>query len=157
MSIIRESDGDLFAYHFDAEIICVTTNRVGVSGKGVALAAKRRYPDEFERNYKLYCQRKEWGCQSLYFDEASLTHVVNLDTKHHWAPPSTMKIVRESLLSLFDFAQANSCRWIAMSPPGCGSGGLSWINQVKPLLQSVLDDHAGDFDVMVCFKGSVRT
>ena len=152
MSILREFKDDLFDMHEAAEIICVTTNRVGVMGAGVAKAAKTKYPALMFENYQRYCRNEAWGCEPLWFDDEALTYVVNLDTKEHWRDPSPLPLVEDSLRSLLDFAHRHDLRWIAMPPPGCGNGKLSWASQVKPLLERLLDEHEGEFDIAVCFK-----
>lgn len=116
--------GDLFSS--DASVLVNTVNCVGVMGKGIAAAFKKRFPDNYI-DYKKRCARNELrpGHPYLFKDPSGIS-IINFPTKDHWRSPSRMSFVEEGL----DWFVANWSNLgidsVAFPPLGCGNGGLAW-------------------------------
>ena len=61
----------------------------------------------------------------------------DLPTKRHWYSASRIGDVEAGLRALADAVEASGVRSVAMPPPGCGHGGLSW-RDVGPLVAAAL-------------------
>lgn len=122
----------------DADLLVNTVNCVGVMGKGVALAFKNRWPSIMPE-YQASCRSKALrpgGCQLYPLPDRRLW--AGLATKDHWRAPSQLAWVRDGLRVLAEQARAAGVRSIAIPPPGCGNGGLSWA-EVEPLVLEALE------------------
>ena len=129
--------GDLLAAECDALINAV--NCGGVMGRGVALAFKRRFPDNFKA-YKVAC---DWGevqpGKMFVFETGELYAVV-----HHQLPDEAALARREprgdieaGMSALVAEIEQRRIRSIARPPLGCGLGGLDW-TEVKPRIHGAL-------------------
>lgn len=102
-----------------------TVNTVGVMGKGIALAFKKRYPDMFQ-NYVERCERGEVSLGRPYVFEEPDHLVVNFPTKGHWRAVSRLDDIVRGLEHL----EAHYKEWgitsLAVPPLGCGNGQLEW-------------------------------
>lgn len=102
-----------------------TVNTVGVMGKGIALAFKKRYPVMFE-DYVRRCERGEVQLGRPYVFEESDHLVVNFPTKGHWRAVSRLDDIVRGLEHL----EAHYKEWgitsLAVPPLGCGNGQLEW-------------------------------
>ena len=118
----------------NAHALVNAVNCVGVMGKGVALAFKKRYPDMFE-DYVLRCRRKEVkpGVPYVYHCTINNLFIINFPTKQHWSNPSKLKWIRQGLQRLAEYIPKWHVRSIAIPALGCTNGGLSWEN-VYPLI-----------------------
>ena len=116
--------GDLFAARADALVNPV--NCVGVMGKGLALAFKRRYPLMFA-DYQRDCRagRLTVGRPALHRC-LGCPPIISLPTKAHWRQPSTMEIVLAGVRGLAPLVAAYDLRSLAVPALGCGAGGLRW-------------------------------
>jgi uncharacterized protein YwgA/O-acetyl-ADP-ribose deacetylase (regulator of RNase III) len=116
--------GDLF--ESSAQTLVNTVNCVGVMGKGVALAFRRRFPAMYA-DYVERCGRGEikLGRPYLYRNPES-PHVLNFPTKGHWRSVSRLK----DILAGLDYLQGHYRDWgvtsLAVPPLGCGQGALDW-------------------------------
>lgn len=114
----------------DAEALVNTVNCVGVMGKGIALAFRKAFPD----NYALYraaCVANQIQIGSLWVvsDYNLLTWkkmIINFPTKTHWRYPSEYAYVEAGLIALVSHLQTHPVSTIAMPALGCGNGGLDW-------------------------------
>jgi uncharacterized protein YwgA/O-acetyl-ADP-ribose deacetylase (regulator of RNase III) len=108
-----------------AQTMVNTVNCVGVMGKGIALAFKRRYPDMFE-DYVARCDRKEVQLGRPYLYKADDHWVINFPTKDHWRAVSRLQDITDGL----DYLEAHYRDWgitsLAVPPLGCGNGQLEW-------------------------------
>lgn len=103
-----------------------TVNCVGIMGKGVALAFKKRYPEMF-KDYVQRCQRGEVRLGHPYTYATDDGHVVvNFPTKDHWRAVSRLSDILLGLDSLKEHYQEWGIRSIAVPPLGCGNGQLEW-------------------------------
>lgn len=134
------SDSDIFAS--DAEALVNPVNCDGISGRGLALEFKRRYPEAFD-DYKRACTNG-WlkpggiwlstGAQQLF----SGSLIVHLPTKNLWRESSTLEPIERSLRSLVWMIHETTVRTIAIPALGCGLGGLDW-SEVRPAIVRALD------------------
>ena len=130
MSNVRILEGDLLKSNMHALIN--TVNTVGVMGKGVALAFKKRYPDMY-RDYVKRCGRGEVRLGEPYVYRADNHLVVNFPTKEHWRSVSRLSDIVAGL----DYLEGHYKEWhirsLAVPPLGCGNGQLEW-RVVGPIL-----------------------
>lgn len=131
-----EAIGDLWTH--PAEFRCITTNGVVTSqgylvmGAGVALQAKKRFPNLPK---KLGSWVKQYGNRAfLCRDEGLLT----FPTKNDWRHESTLSLISQSASQVLAIVNKYGLKSIVMTRPGCGNGRLEW-EEVKPTLQ-FLDD-----------------
>ena len=71
--------------------------------------------------------------------EAGITTVLDLPTKRHWRKPSRLEDVEAGLRDLARVVRETGVPSLALPPPGCGNGGLSWL-VVGPMAVSILRD-----------------
>lgn len=103
-----------------------TVNCVGVMGKGIALAFKKRYPIMFE-DYVRRCEKGQVSLGQPYPYEVQDGHVViNFPTKDHWRSVSRLSDIIAGLEHLQENYEAWGLRSIAVPPLGCGNGQLEW-------------------------------
>lgn len=132
--MITYLSGDIFKSN--AQVITNTVNCVGVMGKGLALAFKKKYPEMFE-DYQRKCDEGEVIPGRPYLWEDDRTQVLNFPTKRHWRQDSLLSDIEEGLHYLAENYDEMGISSIAMPPLGCGLGGLNW-NEVKLLIEKYL-------------------
>lgn len=130
--MIEETAGDLF--EADVETLVNAVNTVGVMGKGLALAFKRRFPDNFAA-YRAACEAGELtpGRVHVFERRERPRWIVNLPTKRHWREASRLEDIESGLASLIREVEARAMHSIAIPALGCGLGGLAW-QDVRPLI-----------------------
>jgi O-acetyl-ADP-ribose deacetylase (regulator of RNase III)/uncharacterized protein YwgA len=130
MSNVRILEGDLLKSNMHA--LVNTVNTVGIMGKGVALAFKKRYPEMY-RDYVARCDRGEVRLGEPYIYRASDHVIVNFPTKQHWRSVSRLSDIEAGL----DYLEGHYKEWqiksLAVPPLGCGNGQLEW-RVVGPIL-----------------------
>lgn len=126
----------------DTEAVVNTVNEVGIMGKGLALAFKYRYPENFTA-YEAACKRREVRVGRMFVTERMDMFgprcLVNFPTKKHWRDGSRLEWVRAGLDDLRKVILERRIRSIAVPPLGCGNGGLDW-RVVRPLIVEKLGD-----------------
>lgn len=143
---MREVDGDIWALHAKGKPVVVTTNGItkanghAVMGRGVALAAARKFPELpawLGRELTLH------GNHVYYFPQFRL---FTFPTKYHWRDPSDMQLIARScdelrtVVDRWSLVRADAdMEEIFLVRPGCASGGLNW-DDVKPVIAPLLDD-----------------
>lgn len=132
MATIIDCDGSIF--DSGADVLVCPVNCVGVMGKGLALAFKRRY-SQIQHAYTAMLERG-W----LTIRRPSLVRVnegqrvVLFATKAHWKDNSDINDVKAGLgVMAHAIAKGNPMGSIAFPALGCGLGGLDWA-QVRPLI-----------------------
>lgn len=118
--------GDLF--RSNAQAIVNTVNCVGVSGKGIALEFKRRYPVNHNA-YAEACSRGAVRPGEMFVTETGLVHpqyIINFPTKRHWVNPSRSLDIVAGLRALRREIETRKITSIAIPALGCNNGGLSW-------------------------------
>ncbi|ADL43597.1 Appr-1-p processing domain protein [Micromonospora aurantiaca ATCC 27029] len=131
MSSLPSKDGDLVQLkrgdllNSKAHALVNTVNCVGIMGKGIALAFKKRYPNMF-RDYVRRCDQGlvQLGKPYAYQDEEKL--IINFPTKQHWRSVSRLEDIEHGLEHLRSNLSKWGVRSIAVPPLGCGNGQLEW-------------------------------
>ncbi|HEU5156040.1 MAG TPA: macro domain-containing protein [Streptosporangiaceae bacterium] len=122
-TLIRITSGDLLTSKL--QTLVNTVNCVGVMGKGIALAFKRRYPEMYE-DYVRRCDRGEVQLGRPYAYKADDHLIVNFPTKYHWRAVSRL----EDIVAGLNYLKSHYKEWgitsIAVPPLGCGHGQLEW-------------------------------
>lgn len=132
----------------EAEALVNSVNTVGIMGKGVALAIKEAFPE----NYKLYrkvCEEKLFDIGKIFVTETGQMfpkYIINFPTKKHWKNPSKYEWIEEGLNSLSDWLDENKIKSIVIPPLGSGNGKLDW-KKVKPIILSHLDKYKDIIDI----------
>lgn len=136
IEIIR---GNLF--DSKAELLVNTVNCLGISGKGIALEFKKRFPDNYLA-YRNWCKEENLHPGEIFVyicrDIGGPKCIVNFATKDHWRNPSRIEWVERGLGRLKNMLQGCGFKSIAIPPLGCGNGGLDW-GLVKPLIIQKLE------------------
>lgn len=138
----------------DAEALVNTVNTVGVMGKGIALAFKKAFPN----NYKVYrqaCQDEEFNIGDLLITntgQLAPKYVVNFPTKKHWRGRSKIEFVEIGMQELVKEINLREIKSIAIPPLGCGNGGLNW-REVKPIILKNLEVLANKVEVIIYEPG----
>ena len=123
---------------FNSKCIAIvnTVNCVGVMGKGLALAFKKIYYD----NYLAYldeCKSKKLipGKVFIYtnFRYQNHRYIINFPTKNHWKNNSKLEYITEGLIDLVKKIKELDIKSIAIPKLGCSNGHLEW-SIVKPLI-----------------------
>lgn len=138
----------------DVEGLVNPVNCVGVMGKGLALAFKKKFPDVF-REYKLACDEGRMvpgRVQVVTREGPSGPKVVfNFPTKRHWREGSRLEDIESGLVDLSRQILASGITSIAVPALGCGLGGLEW-TVVRKLVVDHLHDSLAvrhDFELVV--------
>jgi O-acetyl-ADP-ribose deacetylase (regulator of RNase III) len=120
----------------DADALVNPVNCDGVSGKGLALEFKKRFPENF-KSYKYLCVKGNLdpGSVRTHVERKGekFIFVVNFAMKDNWSDPSKIEWIKEGLDELFDTIVICEVKSIAIPALGCGEGGLRW-EDVKPLI-----------------------
>jgi O-acetyl-ADP-ribose deacetylase (regulator of RNase III) len=132
--MISYTKGNLLDAPVDA--LVNTVNTVGVMGKGIALAFKKAFPENF-REYEIACKKNEVVVEEMFVTKERGKWIINFPTKQHWKDPSKLEWIEQGLEDLKRVIIQNEIKSVAIPKLGCGSGGLDW-NEVKPLIEKAL-------------------
>lgn len=133
--MLRYVDSPLF--HSPARVLVNTVNTVGVMGKGVALAFKKRFPEMY-RLYRGHCKSGRLKVGRLWLYRTPGRWVLNFPTKVHWRSPSRTEYIRAGLEKLLATYHDRGIDSISFPLLGCGNGGLDFGTQVRPLMEQYL-------------------
>lgn len=140
MAKIEYKTGDILST--DVEALVNTVNCVGVMGRGVALAFKEAFPE----NYKVYrtaCERNEVQPGRMFVFEtgymANPKYIINFPTKRHWHGKSRIEDIEAGLVALAKEIRDRKIQSIAIPPLGSGLGGLDW-REVRPRIERRLSE-----------------
>ena len=153
---MREQDGDL--WEIDCAARCITTNGellsdgvTAIMGRGVALQAKQRYPWLPKQLGSLL---RAHGNHVYDLSEWDKVRILTFPTKYSFREKSDLALIRRSCRELRSLILPETGRietmpypasfpkitgTVALTRPGCGSGGLNWVN-VKPILEEELPE-----------------
>ncbi len=136
--MIELVSGDMFEY--EAAIRVNTVNCVGIMGKGVALAFRKKQPEMFQE-YVIECKegRLQPGILHIWKDHVSNETTINFPTKRHWRNKSSYHDVELGLKTLREYLLKAPLTKVTLPALGCGHGGLDW-NLVLPMIQQYLGD-----------------
>lgn len=133
---MREEFADL--WDVEADVRCITTNGTviwdgqNIMGGGCALEAADRYPGLPYTYGRLI---RSHGHHVFLIGD-----LVMFPVKRELREPADLELIHRSFNELEDLADIYGWERIAVPRPGCGLGGLSWEKQVKPAIESYLDD-----------------
>lgn len=140
--MIYLKNGDMFQSPCDALVNPV--NCVGVSGRGLALEFRNRFPE----NYKAYVE----ACNShllkiniphiFQTNKEPFRYIINFATKNHWRDKSSRQLICDGLKYLGENIP-DDCISIAIPALGCGLGELRW-QDVKDDYISILEQFTID-------------
>ena len=119
-----------------AQTLVNTINCVGVMGKGLAHAFKKREPGMFQA-YKEICDRHELEPGKLWLWRGKDGWVLNFPTKIHWRSPSRIEWIEQGLVKFVSAYADQGISEISFPQLGCGNGNLDW-EDVRPLMEHYL-------------------
>jgi O-acetyl-ADP-ribose deacetylase (regulator of RNase III) len=144
-------DGKGSILEADVEALVNPVNCVGVMGKGLALAFKRKFPAVF-REYARACAAGEVVLGRVQVVETKAKSrtkfIVNFPTKNHWRGESRVEDITTGLADLLKQVRARHIRSIAVPALGCGLGGLTW-SAVRPVIQQAFTQANEDVLVLL--------
>jgi hypothetical protein len=141
---VNEIQEDLFAArtNSDVDAIVITTNGwvkedgKSVMGRGCALRAKRLISDlDVTLGTLVSTKGNHVHLLRDYHIEPS---IVSFPVKDIWWELAEFWLIERSCQELVELVTTLEWETVWMVRPGCGSGGLDWIN-VKPILEKYLD------------------
>lgn len=117
----------------------IPVNCQGVMGAGLALEAKIRHPELLKILKKMEIKPGE----TLIVPRTSF---VFMATKDKWRKPTEVEWVQRGLKALRNLLDKHPypCNLPAV---GCGLGGLSWMEDVQPLVEKFFSDYQGELYV----------
>ncbi|EKD28588.1 MAG: hypothetical protein ACD_79C00270G0007 [uncultured bacterium] len=146
--MIKIIKGDILKQ--ESEALVNTVNCVGVMGRGIALAFREAYPENY-RLYKKSCDKKEVipGRMFVYVsgDIFNTKYIINFPTKRHWKEKSHFEDIKSGLIDLANVIEKFAIKSITIPPLGCGLGGLDW-KIVRPLIEDSLK-HLTDVEINI--------
>ena len=120
-----------------AKIAVNTVNCVGIMGKGLAHAYKKRYPQMFKQ-YKQYCDDGLLEPGKLWLWKGDNQWVLNFPTKRHWRNRSKLEWIEAGLKKFVDNYESKGIDQISFPKLGCGNGNLDW-DEVRPVMEHYLN------------------
>ena len=125
----------------NTEALINAVNTVGVMGKGIALAFKKRFP----KNYLIYrqaCIKGELRIGKMLITDTGLVenprYIINFPSKNHWKEKSRIEYIQEGLIDLVSIVDEKNIQSVAIPALGCGLGGLNW-QDVHPLISKAFE------------------
>lgn len=137
MSSISFIRGNIF--NSSMQTIVNTVNTVGFMGAGIALEYKRRFPEMYEE-YNNLCTSGQLTIGKLYLWKKETPWVLNFPTKIHYSNPSKLEFIERGLKKFKDTYQQKGITSIAFPQLGTQLGGLSWEDDVQPLMNNYLNN-----------------
>lgn len=126
-------------------------NCVGVSGAGLALAFRRRYPEHFE-SYRNACRTGRLRPGTVHVDDygcdAHPRYLIALPTKRHWRDPSRLDDIERATRALADAIHEHGIGSIAIPRLGAGLGRLPW-ETVRRTIATALEGAAAHCDILI--------
>jgi len=138
----------------NVEALVNTVNTVGIMGKGIALAFKRKFPE----NYKIYkeaCDNNKLKIGDLLVTQTGRStpkYIINFPTKQHWRNRSKIEYIETGMEKLVEVIKEKNIQSIAIPPLGCGNGGLNW-KDVKPVIVKGLESVKDSTEIILYEPG----
>jgi O-acetyl-ADP-ribose deacetylase (regulator of RNase III) len=120
-----------------AQVLVNAVNTQGVMGKGIALTFKHLYPEMFEQ-YQQRCKSGQFDVGQLWLYKAPNKWILNFPTKREWRKPAQAEYIEVGLKQFVETYEQLEIQSVAFPKLGCGSGGLDWEQQVRPLMEKYL-------------------
>ena len=124
-------------FNSGCEALVNPVNTVGVMGEGLALAFKKKYPNNFNA-YKQKCM-DGFDVNTIFTTVEDGKFIANFPTKLHWKDPSQIGWIKTNLVNLREWCITNKIKSVAIPKLGCGLGGLSW-SIVKPIILEIFEN-----------------
>ena len=127
------------AGYVKGEAIVIPVNCVGVMGRGLALAAKNKYPVVHRAYKEMYAEGVLKPGKALLVEGHpgdNTPNVVIACTKDHWRNSSEYPWIERIIRGCAWAAPKDGIRIIKFPPIGCGLGGLEW-EKVRPMITEV--------------------
>lgn len=141
---------DIFALPKNpGDAVCITTNGdrkrngLAVMGAGIAKHAAMRFNNlAQDLGMRLAKYGNKVYDMETYQDAVTgnWIRIITFPTKHHWHETSDLELIKSSARQLSTICSLRNITRCYIPCPGCGKGGLDWESQVKPLLETILDD-----------------
>lgn len=122
----------------DADVLVNPVNCVGVMGKGLALAFRKKFPENYMA-YKEYCFNKKLKVGKIFTFQEKGKWIINLATKNHWKDSSKLEWIEEGMDNLKAWLGHGECHSVAIPALGCGLGGLDW-NMAREVIYRTVND-----------------
>ncbi len=138
----------------DVEALVNTVNTVGVMGKGIALAFKKAFPNNY-KIYRQFCKDEKFNIGDLLITNTNQTRpkfIINFPTKKHWRNKSKIEYIEIGMKILVSEIKEKQIKSIAIPPLGCGNGGLNW-NEVKTIILRELEEVGKDVEIIIYEPG----
>lgn len=136
-----EQEGRLVDYYLQGAWVCVPTN--GTTNKAGRALVSRGIAKELAA----YCPELERALGARTLRDGHRVHllerlrVVTFPTRVHCLDPANLVLIRKSALELMQvLAEHPEIAHVYLTRPGCGIGGLTWHNEVRPTIAPILDD-----------------
>ncbi len=142
-------------FESNAQVLVNTVNTVGVMGKGLAKEFKRIYPDMFE-SYQKFCEEGLLSVGKLQVYKTPNKWILNFPTKANWRSPSKLEYIEQGLQKFVANYERLGIGSIAFPMLGCGNGGLSWEDEVKPLMETYLKELPIDIFIHVAKQDAYK-
>ena len=130
-----------------------TVNTVGFMGAGIALEYKRRYPEMYDE-YKLKCLNGELKIGKLHVWKKEEQWILNFPTKIHYSNQSKIEYINRGLEEFISTYNELEIKSIAFPQLGTQLGGLSWEDEVRPIMYQYLDETDIDIEIYEFDKSS---
>ncbi len=139
---MKEIRGDIWTFYNKGYWIVITTNGTvkkngkAVMGRGVALQAKKRFPElpEIIGTHIRYDRSK--------VDFLFSHRIISFPVKNNWWEKGSLILIERScneMLNLLTYEPYREIKEVYLVRPGCGNGQLNW-EDVRPILEKYLDD-----------------
>jgi len=142
-------------FESNAQVLVNTVNTVGVMGKRLAKEFKRIYPDMF-KTYQKFCEDGSLNIGKLQVYKTSNKWILNFPTKANWRHPSKLDYIEMGLKKFVDNYERLGIKSISFPMLGCGNGGLSWEEEVRPLMEKYLTKLSIDVYVHIAKKDAYK-
>lgn len=146
---MKEITGNVFSSSLltFADAICVTTNGFvkkngkAVMGAGVAKQARDKF-EGIDSDLGRLIKRNGNIVQVIRHIQikGKRLSIVSFPTKYNWWEKSDLKLIENSIKQLLVEMNHNHWGRVILPRPGCKNGKLSWLSEVKPLLEIYLDE-----------------
>ncbi len=134
--MIIETQGNLL--EAKTEAIVNPVNCVGMMGKGLALQFRKKFSEDYFKNYKRACQNGELQIGKVHVydlnNEMNPKFIIDFPTKDHWRGKSRIEYIETGLQSLVEAIEKRKIKSIALPALGCGLGGLNY-SEVRTLIE----------------------
>ena len=127
--------GNLF--ESPARVLVNAVNTMGVMGRGVAKQFRDIYPEMYA-SYRRACARKDLSIGGLMLHRTPHKSILNFPTKQHWLYPSKLEYIEAGLQTFVTCHERYALTSVAFPQLGCGTGGLDWESEVRPLMEHYL-------------------